>query len=363
MNTNSKYVSWSIRILIALLFIISAAAKLYPSPYFAITTFEVKQLYTLGFSESLAPFFSRILIGIEFALGFLLLSNYFLRRITIPATLLMLVVFTIHLTIITYFTGGSEGNCGCFGELLPMTPLEAIIKNVIAIALLAVLMYLLKGKTANNSNFWFLTTVIFASILMVFTLTFSQPSSEGVILNEMEANGLNVNTAKNSLLTLDTEEQTNIKNTIQVTSEINTISDAEKESKVAPAVKSGYAKYFSDIDSDTKILCLFVPGCSHCAEAAKTLTEMKLKDANFPKIQILFMDEEAEKIPTFFENAGAKYDYKVIDIIGFWKLLGTNKDVPGIKLLKNGKEIKYFYGTADNAFSESELNKLIKQNK
>ena len=71
---------------------------------------EVKQLYPLGFSEAVAPFFSRILIGIEFALGFLLLHNHFLKRITIPATLLMLAVFTIHLTIVTFVSGGSSGN-------------------------------------------------------------------------------------------------------------------------------------------------------------------------------------------------------------------------------------------------------------
>ena len=73
---NKKNISWSIRIVVALLFLVSAIAKLYPSPYFAISTFEVKQLYTLGFSESLAPYFSRILIGTEFALGFLLLNNH-----------------------------------------------------------------------------------------------------------------------------------------------------------------------------------------------------------------------------------------------------------------------------------------------
>ena len=69
---NKKNISWIIRIVVALLFIVSAIAKLYPSPYFAISTFEVKQLYTLGFSDTIAPYFSRILIGIEFALGFLL---------------------------------------------------------------------------------------------------------------------------------------------------------------------------------------------------------------------------------------------------------------------------------------------------
>jgi len=118
---NKKNISWSIRIVVALLFLVSAIAKLYLSPYFAISTFEVKQLYTLGFSDTLAPYFSRILIGIEFALGFLMLSKHYLKRITIPATVGLLSVFIIHLSYVTFLSGGNSGNCGCFGELIPMT--------------------------------------------------------------------------------------------------------------------------------------------------------------------------------------------------------------------------------------------------
>ena len=68
-----EHLSWILRLIISALFIVSAVAKLYPSPYFAISTFEVKQLYPLGFSEGFAPYFSRILIGIEFALGIAIL--------------------------------------------------------------------------------------------------------------------------------------------------------------------------------------------------------------------------------------------------------------------------------------------------
>jgi len=69
MKTKKLYIAWFIRILVSLLFIVSAVAKMYTSPYFAISTFEVKQLYTLGFSEHVAPYFSRTLIGIELAIN------------------------------------------------------------------------------------------------------------------------------------------------------------------------------------------------------------------------------------------------------------------------------------------------------
>jgi hypothetical protein len=109
-------IAWGIRIVISFLFLLSAVAKLYPSPYFAISTFEVKQLYTLGFSADIAPFFSRTLIGIELALGFLLLQKNWLKNFIIPITILLLVVFIGHLTYVTYLSGGNSGNCGCFGE-------------------------------------------------------------------------------------------------------------------------------------------------------------------------------------------------------------------------------------------------------
>jgi uncharacterized membrane protein YphA (DoxX/SURF4 family) len=168
MENFRKYLPWALRIIVAFLFIISAVAKLYPSPYFAISTFEVKQLYPMGFSEDMAAYFSRILIGIEFALGLLLLQPHYLKRLVIPATSLLLIVFIVHLAITT-FSGGNSGNCGCFGELLPMTPVEAIIKNIIALAML-IWLYILLPKEFDRRNFWVLTTVTFASILAIFML-------------------------------------------------------------------------------------------------------------------------------------------------------------------------------------------------
>ena len=273
----------------------------------------------------------------------------------------MLIVFTIHLTIITYFSGGSQGNCGCFGELIPMTPLEAIIKNVVAIGLLALLLYLLKNKPDRKSNFWILATVTFASILAVFIVTFSQPSTAAGDFTVSD-----ISSISNSDLT--TDSLGNIPNDIKIVSETSPLAKTVSKEIVVTAkaksssIKSGYAKYFSDIDSDTKIICFFVPGCEHCQATVKEITALKQKDKNFPKVQILFMDEEADKIPEFFTIAGAKYDYKIVDIIGFWKILGPNRDVPGIKLLKEGKELKYFYGTTENAFNAIELSKLIKEN-
>ena len=47
------YLAWSIRVLIAALFLVSAFAKIYPDPsmLFRISKFEFTQLYPMGFGR------------------------------------------------------------------------------------------------------------------------------------------------------------------------------------------------------------------------------------------------------------------------------------------------------------------------
>jgi hypothetical protein len=352
MTTKEKYIPLAIRIGISFLFLLSAVAKLYPSPYFAISTFEVKQLYPLGFSGDVAPFFSRILIGIEFALGILILQKHYLRKLVIPATLLMLAVFTTHLSIVTFQNGGNSGNCGCFGSLLPMTPIQAILKNVVAMILLVILLKIMPKKDESKSNFWVLTTATVSFILLLFMIAPMQSESNLVDVTGVEPE---------ENLSIESNDTLKSESVIE-TKKIDTAKNIVKEIKDEPIQKkSGYSSYFASIDKGRKTLCFFVPGCDHCREVAKELTEMKAKDKNFPEIRIIFMNEEADLIPDFFKFAGAKYPYKLIEVIPFWNVLGTGKDTPGVKYLWNGNEFKYYYGITDNKFNASDFSTLIQK--
>jgi thiol-disulfide isomerase/thioredoxin len=365
---NKKNISWTLRIVIALLFIVSAIAKIskgwisdFPfidfSPYFAISTFEVKQLLTLGFSDTLAPYFSRILIGIEFALGFLLLSNNFLKRITIPATVGLLSVFIIHLSYVTFLSGGNSGNCGCFGELIPMTPIEAIIKNIIAVGLLIWLWKILEND--QKSNFWILTTLTLGCILGLFMLAPMKASTTSSSVSNENIDTLN--NPDSVFVTTDLNLSTDLLNKSKDSSKTKTekvIEEVKKDVGPKQAV-SGYAEFYADIDKGQKILCFFVPGCEHCREAAKDLNALQKKYKNFPQVQIVFMDEEPEKIPDFFKYAGKQFPYKVIDVVQFWTKLGTGKDTPGVVYLHNGNVIKFFDGIAEKAFNSKALEKVI----
>ena len=348
--------SWILRLIISALFIVSAVAKLYPSPYFAISTFEVKQLYPLGFSEGFAPYFSRILIGIEFALGIAILLKDYLKKITIPATILLLAVFTIHLSYTT-FVSGNAGNCGCFGELIPMTPVEAIIKNIIAICLLVWLFKILPAD--GKSNFWLLKSVGLGCVLALFMLAPIRPVAE--IVEEPISPKNSIIEIKPSTDYIYTTEEIKIGNDSIKLKDGKEIPTEKKTEDAPKKVKSGYEKYFPGIDTDKKILCYFVPGCDHCMDTAKELNEMRKKDKNFPPIYVIFMNEEPEKVPTFFEFAGTKFPYKMIDVIPFWTELGSGRDTPGVKYLWNGNEFKYYDGINENKFNGAEFKKLIKK--
>lgn len=370
----NKQLPMIIKGLMAFMFLLSAVAKLYPSPNLALPTFEVKQLIPMGFSETSAAYFSRILIGCELALGILLLQKNYFKRLVIPMSFLMLLIFSIHLSYEIASTGNS-GNCGCFGSLLPMTPVQALIKNIIGMGLLVIL-YQKTSKQNDGLNFSFLAAITFASILAVFMVGPIQRKSNDELVAEMmqemnmdetdqtiteeETNPKAESTAepkkqedKKALAPVDPKELEKDHN-VEQSEEVKAI-DAPKQKK------SGFASQYADIDKGRKILCFFAPGCDHCKETAKALTEMASKDPDFPEMKIVFMDEEAELIPDFFAFAGRKYPFKILDVASFWTVLGGTKDTPGVFYLWNGNIVKEYDGINEKAFKKDEFRKIVQK--
>ena len=355
MQNVKKYFPWFVRILISGLFLLSAFAKIYPDPsfYFSITAFEFKQLVPMGFSMETAVYFSRIIIGIEFAIGILLLFPYNIKKIIIPATILMLAVFSVHL-IIEILTGGNQGNCGCFGALLPMTPLQALIKNLLSIGLLTLVLYKFSNELIEKNNILITTNITTLCILTLFMLipiqkkTTVSPSQTGytedstIVKDSIIVKPITDSTKKDNIVIKDT------------TKKIIVLAGPKK-------VKSIYSKYFPKIDDGKKILCFFAPTCDHCMATAKELTELKKADPNFPDIQMIFMDEAAEEIPKFFKFAGAEYPSLVLDIIAFWGAIGKTNDTPGVVYLWNGNVQKFYNGTEKDKFNKVEFKNIVKK--
>ena len=365
----NKQLPLIIKGLMAFMFLLSAVAKLYPSPNLALPTFEVKQLIPMGFSETSAAYFSRILIGCELALGILLLQKNYFKRLVIPMSFLMLFIFSVHLSYEITSTGNS-GNCGCFGSLLPMTPVQALIKNIIGMGLLVIL-YQKTAKQNDQLNFSFLAAITFASILAVFMVGPIQRKSNDELAAEMMAE-MNIDQEEETAPETNTSEtpKTEKPGTEKmVPADPKEVKPGEKETKTEEkpvadepkAKRSGFASQYADIDKGRKILCFFAPGCDHCKETAKALTEMAAKDPDFPEMKIVFMDEEAELIPDFFAFAGKKYPFKILDVASFWTVLGGTKDTPGVFYLWNGNILKEYDGINERAFKKDEFKKIVQK--
>ena len=313
MKTTEQKIIFTLRILISGLFLLSAIAKLYPTPMYGITkVFEQGQLIPMGFSESLAPYFSRFIIGAEIFLSITILFNNYLKRLIVPLSFVMVAIFSIHLS--TQIFGESE-NCGCFGDLIPMTPLEFLIKNIITL----VILFVIYKKSTDVREKFHKLVILF---LLISTLMFSlipisnqSKSLEGVVSSD------------EFLLYVENDE-------------------------------------FSR-GLGPKILCFFDAGCEHCQQA-RSLDSLSELNESFP-VHIVFSDTEEGKIPEFFEVAGKEYPYQVMrfdnyetdEVDSYMEITFPDYDNPVVILYEGNRQIKLYSGTSENEFSAEDLNRIL----
>ena len=362
MSRFKTYLPYIIRIIISGLFLLSAVAKLYP-----VWAFE-KQLTDLGITDwCTAPYLSRLIIALETAIAIAILQKHYLKSIVIPLTILLLTAFCIHLGIQMYQSGAMNGNCGCFGQLIPMTPLEAFIKNIITIALLIYLYRNTAEKEKGQNKFIYLLFIYFLSAFIIFfffpfcpcdkktdLVTANQVHNKDSLFNQNDTAADRTKDSLSTSVLKDTSAK--IKSAVKDSSNSKT--------KVAEGPTPTQSKFSSftefngkkvSLDEGKKIVCLFVPGCDHCRDAAKEIVALSKKH-NLPPVYILFLNEETFKIPEFFNEINATFPHYVInDISTFFKLLGKNANTPGIHYLWNGNIIKYYEGIGDNKFNAEDM--------
>lgn len=128
MKIYKKHISLIIRALVGVVFIISGAFKLASIP-----SFENLLLKLDIISWKYIFILSRVIIGFEFLLGILLISGIYIRR-TLQTTLYTLIGFSFILVYLHFYVS-TQDNCGCFGEIIELNPVESIIKNIFLIVL------------------------------------------------------------------------------------------------------------------------------------------------------------------------------------------------------------------------------------
>jgi thiol-disulfide isomerase/thioredoxin len=299
------------RLLISALFLLSAIAKLYPTPLYGITkVFEEGQLIPMGFSEDFAPFLSRLIISFEFFIAFAILQTHYIKKLIIPSTILLLIIFNVDLAL-DIFVGNDE-NCGCFGQLIPMTPSEAFIKNIFTILLLIFIYRNVNDK--KESNFLLLLNgYLIISVLMFSLLPIATNSSSKQV--------------------------------------------------------SSYSTYVNkdfNINDGQKILCFFDAGCEHCMDAAKSLTEIANNSIEFPDVHIIFSDTEEGKIPDFLKYSGKEYSYQIMEfynpddeINSYLEVLGYEYENPVVIYYNNGNQMRFYDGTGTNEYDAKDFESLF----
>src|ERR1700749_2558133 len=91
-------------VLMGAVFIFSGYTKLYPIEPFEYTFVDIGVI-----NWQLAPFVARILIGLEFLIGIILILNVNLKKLGYKLGISILVIFCIYL-ILLMFLSGNKGN-------------------------------------------------------------------------------------------------------------------------------------------------------------------------------------------------------------------------------------------------------------
>ncbi|MEM7039081.1 MAG: MauE/DoxX family redox-associated membrane protein, partial [Bacteroidota bacterium] len=234
----------------------------------------------------------------------LMLLGFGARKMVGWATMALLVVFTLHLVWL-WIVDGNDGNCGCLGGFLEMTPLVSILKNVV---LMGGLYWALRnlGKHAGGKPNYLLKGGVYGACAGLLFLLFPMPKAAPV----------------------------------------------PSDPVIAELTGKEYAKYttFSsgevDLMKGEKLVAVFSLDCDHCKDAAKLIAKTA-QSKPVPTTYCLFLGSEAD-VPAFFDFAGAEFPWHIPSLEDFFNHLQGAP--PRISWLKDGQIVKNWEG---DEFSEA----------
>ncbi len=306
-----KYIALFLSLCLGALFILSAYSKLFP-----IEPFEYNIVGTTFIGWKSSVLVARLIIGLEFFLGILLLFSYHHKN-TIPAAAIMIGIFSIHLTY-QLISKGNSGDCGCFGNMLSMTPLQGLLKNLGILAILAVIYKLGFNFTLKLKNIEFYLLILsVGAIFMVNPVDFGH--AESYLNKPFEHYTLEIDTLYNSY---------------------------DNPSIQHPTHEIRKGKYIAAFLSST---------CGHCKIAAQKFSVMHQENPGIPIY--FFINGEEDKIKSFrSRTATENIPFSKLNGPLFVELAGLQ--LPIIYYLNNSvveKQVDYF--TLDQDHIENWLKK------
>lgn len=269
-----KRLSFVIRVLLSGVFILSAYSKLVSPGLIEIILLD----HGIVGSREAAAILVRILIGFEFALGLLFIQPFSLKKIVIPISFIFLVGFTIYLGYAAIILNDTQ-NCGCFGELIKMSPVESVIKNILLIGLLV----LLFKWSDEKKNYIVVALIMVISVAAVFIAIPLKSKKD-----------------------LKFAEYTSFVGTGRV-----------------------------DLSRGDKLLAVMNTECDHCQLLAKDLTDLKIKMKWFPEMYALLFSDGSISVDSFKVITNFDFPYEIIGVKHFLNLIGQSP--PRIYWLRDGE--------------------------
>lgn len=273
-----------LKVLLGLVFILSAVLKLFDMDRFEIYIYSY-HFFNLNFSFLVA----RAAIILELVLGIGLVSNIS-HKLFWWGSMAMLVGYT--LLLIYALIIGRTDNCHCFGDFLQFDPKQSLIKNGILILLFLLIYRVKEWKTPYR---WLiLCLAVVASTIGVFV---ASPPDNYTPAYAPEQN-------------------------LQIELFNEMLDEAPLDSL---HLKEG-----------KQIICFFSTGCEYCQMAARKLSLMQ-QFYGFPadRITYVFMGSE-EGITKFYERSESAHYREVLypDVVRLLK--SVNGNLPVIVLLEDG---------------------------
>ena len=259
------------RIFLGIVFVFSAYTKFVGPGFFEITLIDQGLLSSRGQAQHAA----RFLIGFEFALGLLMLLPYYTKQLMAIANL-MLIGFTIHLGYL--WAIGDNENCGCFGEMISMSPAESIVKNILMLAV-SVWLWIKSPSKATNP------TILFGGAMIIIT-------SMWVFLPIPDQSEFPVN------------QYTNFSSVGR-----------------------------TDLSSGEKLVAILNLDCEHCQELSVELGKMN-KTNKLPDVYAFYFKEGETTVEQFEQMTNTSFPYVEIDVNTFFDLIGESP--PRVYVLNDG---------------------------
>lgn len=280
-----------LRILLGLFFCVSSVLKLV-----SVDDFEL-YIFSFGFATfDLCSLAARLVIIGELILGLGLISGWWHNFVN-SVTAVLLVAFSGFL--IWRMSVGDEGSCHCFGSLVEMNPVQSLVKNVVALIVLAVA-WSRPSELFNRHKA--LVAVSLSAVVLIAVLAINPPDL-WFRLTRDESNELN---------------------------------------------ETGFRPYADStgVSTGRRIVCFYSINCEHCRHCAAKMAGI-IRRNNIPTDSVFcfFMQEYVDMsapVSLFYEKYGEGLHLPFHWIYPLQFIPITNGSMPLVCLFDNGRLIREY---------------------